>query len=149
MIAASSGLLCTTEGRTPRTLYTRRVSVLGSVATAALAFAGALLGVMLNRRAARELETRSRREETMRSLRWAAELAVDTDARKAQLGVAQLRALGYSELLDDEQQGFVDAALDSVVEDPLEELDDAARAGVDAEAVLEEPDDAVRHLRSR
>jgi hypothetical protein len=110
-----------------------------AITTPILAFAGALLGQLLTRRAARELEVRSRREETMRNLRWAAELAIDRDDRKAQLGVAQLRALGDSELLDAEQQGFVDAALASVLEQPLEELYGAEEAGEEVVTVLEAP----------
>jgi hypothetical protein len=91
------------------------VPVLATLLTPALAFAGALLGVALNRRAARELEARSRREETMRSLRWAADHAVDADPMRAALGAAQLEALGMSSLLDSEQTGFVTAALSVAV----------------------------------
>jgi hypothetical protein len=108
--------------------------------TPVLAFGGALVGQAFSRRSAKELETRSRREETMRNLRWAAELAVDTDDRRAQLGVAELKALGESDLLDEEQQGFVDAALQTVLEAPLDELEVAEAAGEDVEAVLETPD---------
>jgi hypothetical protein len=114
--------------------------MIGAVATPGLAFIGASLGVVLNRRAARELETRSRREETMRSLRWAAELAVDGDVRRAELGVAQLRALGSSDHLDSEQQGFVEAALDSVVEEPFEDIRDATHERKDPRPVLRDSD---------
>jgi len=88
------------------------VSILATLLTPALAFAGALLGVLLNRRVASELERRSRREETMRNLRWAADHVGDGDPIRAALGAAQLRALGRSALLDPEQLVFVDAALD-------------------------------------
>jgi hypothetical protein len=114
------------------------VSVLGSLATPALAFAGALVGVAVTRRGARELETRSRREETMRNLRWAAEMAIARDDQRAQLGIAELRALGESDLLDEEQRGFVDAALASVLEEPLEEVEGAEADGRLPEASLQD-----------
>ena len=79
--------------------------------TPLLAFAGALLGVALNRRGARELERRSVREETMRNLRWASELAVDGDGQRARLGVAQLNALVGLDRLDAYEKAMVDAAV--------------------------------------
>jgi hypothetical protein len=87
------------------------VTLFLTLSTPLLAFAGALLGVVLNRRAARELESRSRREETMRNLRWAADHAVDPDPKRAALGSVQLEALGRWSLVDVEQRLFVDAAL--------------------------------------
>lgn len=95
-----------------------------------LAFVGVLVSQWIGRKGAAELETRSRREETMRNLRWAAELAVSEDAARADLGVSQLIALGDSELLDDDQQLFVDAALDAVVDSAADEID-AAGPGVE------------------
>lgn len=104
-----------------------------SFGSPALAFLGVLVAQWMGRKGASELETRSKREETMRTLRWAAELAVtpDDDA-KAALGVAQLTALGESDLLDDAQKLFVGAALDAVLEDAVEEVEEA---GEDAEVV--------------
>lgn len=61
--------------------------------TPLLAFIGGLIGQLIGRRGAVELEGRSKREEVMRNLRWAAELAVSPDESKARLGVAQLRSL--------------------------------------------------------
>lgn len=98
-----------------------------------LAFLGVLVAQWIGRKAAHELETRSKREETMRTLRWAAELAVSEDEAKSNLGVSQVRALAESELLDDAQQLFVSAALDAVLEDAVEEVDEA---GEDVEVVL-------------
>ena len=80
----------------------------------ALAFVGVLIGEVITRRGARELEIRSKREEVMRILRWAAELAVSDDQAHARLGVAQLGALLQSELLDEEEKDFVQAALTAV-----------------------------------
>lgn len=97
-----------------------------------LAFIGVLLAQVLTRRSATELEARSKREETMRILRWAAELAVSLDDRMADLGVAQLGALLTSDLLDDSEKVFVEVALDAVYEDPEAEL---TQLGEDAEVI--------------
>ena len=97
-----------------------------------LAFLGVLLAQVLTRKSATELEARSKREETMRILRWAAELAVSPDDRMADLGVAQLVALLTSDLLDDSEKVFVEVALDAVYEDPEAELN---QLGEDAEVI--------------
>lgn len=60
--------------------------VLLSVGTPLLTFVAALLANAVSRKGAVELERRSRREESMRHLKWAAELAVSDDDRRAQLG---------------------------------------------------------------
>ncbi len=103
-----------------------------SLATPLAALVGVLVGQWVTRRGATELETRSKREETLRNLRWAAELAVHDNARIADLGVAQLEALLDSELLDDREKVFVEAALNTVYEDVELELEEL---GADAEAV--------------
>jgi hypothetical protein len=103
-----------------------------SFGTPVLTFIGVLIAQWIGRRAAKELETRSKREETLRVLRWAAELAVSDDDGKAKLGVSQLNALGDSDLLDDAQQLFVDAALEAVVDEPADEIEEA---GEDAEVI--------------
>ena len=97
-----------------------------------LAFLGVLLAQVMTRKSATELEARSKREETMRILRWAAELAVSLDDRMADLGVAQLGALLRSDLLDDSEKVFVEVALDAVYEDPEAEL---TQLGEDAEVI--------------
>jgi hypothetical protein len=94
--------------------------------TPLLAFAGVLIANAATRRGAKETENRSRREETMRNLRWAAELALDDDGKRAQLGLNELEALETADMLDDEQKVFVTAALNAVVAEAastLEELD--------------------------
>jgi hypothetical protein len=83
--------------------------------TPLLAFIGAALGALLNRRAAKELEARSRREETMLNLRWAADHAVDADRWRAALGMAELEELGNSSMAEEEQRRFVNAALSIAV----------------------------------
>ena len=101
-----------------------------SVGTPVLAFLGVLLAQFITRKGANELETRSKREETLRVLRWAAELAVSDDPGKANLGVYQLNALADSDLLDEEQTLFVEAALEAVVDTISDEIEEA---GQDAE----------------
>lgn len=104
---------------------------------------GAVLGVVVSnwvtRRTAGETEQRSRREETMRTLRWAAELAISPDDGRAALGVAELRALSQSEMNDDEQQAFVDAALTQALEGPRSAIEAAELAGQEAEVLVEPP----------
>jgi hypothetical protein len=101
-----------------------------------LSFAGVLFTQRLVQRSAGELEIRSRREEVMRDLRWAAELAVSYDEDHARLGVAELRALANSEMLDEGQQLFIDAALQAVVKVPAEEIE---QLGGDDVQVIETP----------
>jgi hypothetical protein len=94
-----------------------------------LAFLGVLAAQAIARKGAGELETRSKREETMRNLRWAAELSARHDERLASLGVAELKALLTSTLLEEGEKTFVEAALGAVYGDPeaeLEQLQDAA-----------------------
>jgi hypothetical protein len=99
-----------------------------------LAFVGVALGQTVTRRGARELEVRAKREEVMRILRWAAELAVSDDQAHARLGVAQLGALLESELLDEEEKDFVQAALAAVVRVPVERIE---QLGGDVQVVAE------------
>jgi hypothetical protein len=80
-------------------------------ATPVLAFVGGVFGQLVSRRGAVELERRSRREEVMRVLRWAAELAVSPDEAKVQLGVAQLRSLLGSKIIGEDEKDFVASAL--------------------------------------
>jgi DNA gyrase/topoisomerase IV subunit B len=96
-----------------------------SFGTPGTAFAGILLGQVLTRRNAKELEKRSRREQVMKTLQWAAEMSISQDQAKSRLGLSQLRALSASNLNDQDVQAFVDAALDAVVEDVVEEIEEA------------------------
>jgi hypothetical protein len=110
-----------------------------SFGTPVLAFAGVLLGQLVTRRGAGELEARSKREELMRMLRWASELATSDDEPKARLGVAQLRALLDSSLLTVEEISFVRAALAANIRNPVELME---QLGGEARATLI-PDPAV------
>ena len=94
-----------------------------SFGTPLLAFAGGLFGQIILRRGATELEARSKREELMRMLRWASELAISDDDPKARLGVAQLRALLDSSLLTAEEINFVRAALTASIRNPVEQME--------------------------
>ena len=94
--------------------YRCEVPIALTLLTPLLAFGGALLGVLLNRRGARELQLRSIREETMRNLRWSAELAIDRDPGRAKLGVIQLATLDEITHLEGYERAMVRAAFDTV-----------------------------------
>jgi hypothetical protein len=102
-----------------------------------LAFVGVILGQAVTRRGDKELEFRSKREEVMRILRWAAELAVSDDQAHSRLGVAELGALLHSELLDEEEKDFVQAALTAVVRMPVERIEQIEQLGEDVRVVAE------------
>ncbi|HJQ03495.1 MAG TPA: hypothetical protein VJ851_18000 [Jatrophihabitans sp.] len=102
------------------------------------AFLGVLFAQLVTRRGAKELEKRSRREQVIRTLQWAAELAVGDDDSKAELGIRQLNALAASDLSDDDMQTFIDAALDAVVAGVADEVEE------DPEAEIEPVPDVVR-----
>lgn len=100
-----------------------------AVGTPVLTFAAVLLANLLSRRTAREAETRSRREETMRNLRWAAELSLDDNPKRALLGVKELEALATAEMLDAEQKVFVTAAHEAVVAEAESAIDELFEEG--------------------
>lgn len=90
-----------------------------------LTAAVALVGQRISRRGTQDLESRSKREEVMRSLRWAAELAVSDDVRKARLGNRELRALQNSRLLSPAEEDFIYAALDAALDVPVHAIEQA------------------------
>lgn len=92
--------------------------------TPLLAFLGVVVGHALLRRTANELDVWRRREETMRMLRWASEQAASAEPAKARMGIAALDALSGSELLQEPDGMIVDAVLDSLLEEPLEEIEE-------------------------
>lgn len=108
-----------------------------AIGTPILAFVGTLVGSAITRRSANELEARSRREETMRTMRWAAELACSDNDKLTLVGVAELEALYVSNLLDRDQAAFVSVALDLVVDKPADEIDEIEMAG-DNPQILED-----------
>lgn len=103
-----------------------------------LAFAGAFLGHVLARRTAAEQETRSQREEIMRTLRWAADLALQGDEASAAVGVRTLRVLGSSALLQPDQQMFIDSTIAAILR-PAEQRYPFDQKDVDV--AVEEGDD--------
>lgn len=64
-----------------------------------------------------------------------AELAVSEVDESSRLGVAELNALNDSDLLGESQQLFIDAALESVIHEVSEEIEEIEAAGDVAEVV--------------
>jgi hypothetical protein len=91
-----------------------------------------IVGQRVIRRGDRELESRSRREEVMRMLRWAAELAVSDEVHKARLGNQELKALLGSNMLNSADRDFIFAALDAALEEPVQAIE---QAGDDVEVI--------------
>ncbi len=91
-----------------------------SLATPLFAFLGAIAGHWWARRSATELDTWHHREETMRLLRWAVELAAGADDPRAWVGIATLSALRSSELLQPEDLELVAAVTDAVLAEPAQ-----------------------------
>jgi hypothetical protein len=110
-----------------------------SFGSPALTFAGVAWSQRAVRHGAKELDRRATREEVMRNLRWAAELAVGHDADAARLGVAELVALGASDLLDGAAKSFVTAALAVVVRDPAQQLGGPTATGDESVVVGRAP----------
>ena len=92
--------------------------------TPLLAFIGVFVCHMLTRRGSDEQDLRWRREQTMRMLRWAAELAVDKEDGRNNVGVAALSALQDSELLQRDDQDLISAVLSVSVEPVLDVYDE-------------------------
>lgn len=95
-----------------------------------LAFVAVLVAQQTNRKGAKELDARSRREESLRTVRWAAELAVDASPRTSRLGVDTLTALLDSGIIDVEWQGLVETALDAVYGEAEEEVEEIGPGAV-------------------
>lgn len=100
--------------------------------TPVASFVGVLIGHVVVRKGANELDVWRRREETMRMLRWASEQAVSSEVAKGRMGLAALDALSESELLQPPDQAIVDAVIDSLLEEPTGAF---AVVGDDAEVV--------------
>lgn len=96
-----------------------------SFGSPAITLVVAFVGQYLTRRVAQDLEARSKREEFLRNLRWAGELAVSGDEPKARLGIQQLQALRSSRMLSSAEEGLIDAALRAAVEAPRQAITQA------------------------
>ena len=92
------------------------VAIVIAAGAPVLAFAGALVGQWLGRKSDREVEVRWRREETMRMLRWAAEMSASSEQSRVVLGVAALAALGRSPLLQEDDQALISAVFAAVAQ---------------------------------
>lgn len=111
-----------------------------AIAAPLLSFVGAWAGVAMGRRTARELDVWRRREETMRLLRWATELAVDDDERKAAAGLATLDGLQDSpDLLQTQDLELVAAVTDAVLEVRIAAYDEQTSGARDAEVTYPDP----------
>jgi hypothetical protein len=107
--------------------------ILTPIASAVLAFAGAVLGQWWTRNSAKELDHWRRREETMRMVRWAVDLVVDEHPLKSEAGVATLAALAESELLQPEDKHLVRSLTDTLVENEVAVYDEGGPNAGDAE----------------
>ena len=105
-----------------------------SIGTPVLAFLGGSLGQLISRRADNRLDRWRRREETMRMLRWASEQAADAESLRSRVGIAALRSLKESELLQDADKHLLSAVTAVVVFEPLSTYPDE---GEDVEFIVE------------
>ncbi len=111
-----------------------------------LAFIGGLVGQLFGRRAARELEARSKREEALRNLRWAAELAITPeDKRRSDLGLDMLYTLRDSKLVDQDGAQLVNTALLAALSGPMVPIESIEEAGEELR-VVEDPDPTVARV---
>lgn len=78
-----------------------------SVATPVLAFLGVVLGQWWTRRTGKELDRWRKREETMRIVRWATELAFAGSEAQGDVAIAVFEALRDGNLLDEADNVFV------------------------------------------
>lgn len=90
-------------------------SATAAVASLVFSFIGGSLGARTASRADNRRDRGRRREETMRTIRWAAEKAADHDTLICEIGYDAMEALAASELLQAEDRSFLlrvtDAAL--------------------------------------
>lgn len=62
----------------------------------------------------------------MRMLRWASEQAASEDEARSRMGVAALGALSTSELLQAPDQEIVDVVIDSLLEEPVQAIEQSS-----------------------
>ncbi|GAA5174745.1 hypothetical protein GCM10023321_79290 [Pseudonocardia eucalypti] len=116
-----------------------------AIATGVGALVLPLLGVFIGHRVtrvgARELDVRARREELLRTVRWAAELAVDRENPRAdELGIATLRAMSRLPLLQTEADlAFIQAVLRAVLAEPTELYRELEKSRTIEFEVVQEP----------
>lgn len=105
---------------------------------------GALIGVGITvavmRKNANDALRTAEHEERMRSLRWAAELAVSEVDAEARLGILELEKLGTDPAIGPREQELIDGALEAAQYDDKLAL---ANAAPDAEVVFVEDNEAI------
>jgi hypothetical protein len=100
-------------------MLTGILSLAGSViaiATATLSYGMSRKAHSLSVRTANQQNRRGRSEETTRLLRWAVELATESDMRRGLAGVATLKALKDAHVMIREDRAFVNAVSAAVME---------------------------------
>ena len=111
--------------------YLLRRTGKGTVAAAQDSAKAAEASARTSRRAEGQLDTWRQREETYRTLRWAADSAIKNDARSSSIGVAALIALFEGGLLQTADKDFVRAVMQAVIALPLVAPDDRPEYFVD------------------
>lgn len=110
-----------------------------AIGTPLLAFAGSLTGAWWSRRSAIEEDVWRHREETMRMLRWGVELGTSGATRPGAAGIAALRALVTSKLVQADDRRLVRAVAEAVFEPDRTAYDEArVRAGEGPAVEVEE-----------
>jgi hypothetical protein len=94
----------------------------------ALTVLGALFGHWLGRRATKEADDRAKREELMRTVRWAAEQVAGGNDVARSIAIKTVGAVEASGLLQDGDQAFIDAILQATVAEPVAAYDRAQDA---------------------
>jgi hypothetical protein len=90
------------------------------VAAALLALLGVLIGHRVTRKGTKEMDNRGKREELLRTVRWAGEMILRGNMGIA-LAAATLAAVQDSPLLQEpSDQAFIDAILGASIEEPVE-----------------------------
>jgi hypothetical protein len=97
------------------------LAIVSLLSATLLALFGVLVGQRVARSSAVEVDRWRKREETMRLLRWATELAVEDDVWRQSVGVEVVRAPRRAPILDPDDVPVVAAVLDAVARRSLVE----------------------------
>jgi hypothetical protein len=100
--------------------------------TPVFAAAGALVGIRLTRKGTVEQDKRWHREESMRMLRWATELALSEQTRRAATGWQLIEALQDAQMLQEEDVVFLDAVTAADLAGTLDTMGTTAQVEVAA-----------------
>jgi hypothetical protein len=94
------------------------------IASPLLLLIGVLIGHRVTRQGTKELDTRAKREELLRMVRWAGE-QIPKGVDEGRIAVAVLRAAGASAILQEGDQAFIDAIIDGSIAEPVEAYHEA------------------------